>query len=273
MSPLAAPPLGLTVAGLDPSGGAGIIPDIATLRSLSVQPAAVAAAITVQNSQGVLRYQSLDPALVRDQVEAVLADMDAAAVKTGMLGSAENVRVVAELLAARPGIPLVVDPVLIASSGDRLAGQDLLEALHEHLLPRARVVTPNLDEAAALAGLDGPIRDRAGMSAAAARIAGAAGCAVLLTGGHGSEDTSADLLHRADGKETWLEVPRATGPAPRGTGCRHSAAVAAGLARGLDLCEAAARAQAYLAELLARPRLTPGRGAPHLDDLGGARES
>jgi len=270
MTPCDEPAVALTLAGLDPSGGAGILSDIATFRNLGLQPAAVVTAITVQNSKHAPRFEPVDPALVRDQAEAVLADFCVAAVKTGMLGSADNARAVAGLLAEYPDLPLVVDPVLAASSGDALAGEGAKDVLCAVLLPRATVVTPNLEEAAALAGLSKSIRDRDGMSAAAATIAGSAGCAVLLKGGHlEGDDEAADLLRLADGSESWHAVRRVPGPSPRGTGCRHSAALAAGLAQGLDIPDAAAHAQRYLAELLARPRLRPGRGAPHLDDLGG----
>lgn len=259
------PPVVVTVAGLDPSGGAGILADVATFRALACQPSAVAASLTVQDSRGVRRYEPVPPALVRDQLQALLEDLAVAAIKTGMLGSADNARAVADVLAEHPGIPLVVDPVLAASTGDALAREGLADALRIALLPRATVVTPNLDEAAALTEGVGGV-DRSAMQEAARRIE-AYGCSALITGGHLADDAAADLLRPAGGDEHWLEQPRVSGPAPRGTGCRHSAALAAGLARGCALLDAAREAQQYLASLLARPHLTPGGGAPHLDDL------
>ena len=259
-----APPVCLSVAGLDPSGGAGLLADVLTIRACGGQPAAVATALTVQDSRGAHRFEPAPVTLLRDQLTVLLADLPVAVVKTGMLGQVATVEMLAEVLTTAPDLPLVVDPVLGASAGVSLAQPGLASAIREVLLPRATVVTPNLAEAAALTG-GPPITEPAGMRAAAQALT-EHGCTALITGGH-LEGVATDLLRLAGGQELWFPRGRVPGPDPRGTGCRHSAALATALARGCDLARAAGEAQEYLARLLARPRLTPGRGAPHLDDL------
>jgi hydroxymethylpyrimidine/phosphomethylpyrimidine kinase len=222
----------LTIAGSDSGGGAGIQADLKAFAAARVYGMSAIVALTAQNTVGVTAVHELPPEFVVEQLDAVFSDLGADAVKTGMLFSRRIVEAVAGYLAAHP-VPLVVDPVMVASSGARLLQDDAVEALVHDLLPLAAVVTPNLMEARALAG-DG------GRPELAERIVALGAPAVIVTGGHGDP-----VDHLFDGREhVEISVPRHDSGATHGAGCTHSATLAALLARGLTLVEAAHAAAA-----------------------------
>lgn len=245
------PPIILSIAGSDPSGGAGIQADIKTIASLGGYAAAAVTAITVQHTCGVASVEYLPPELVAQQAEAVIEDMHPAAVKIGMTGTAQTVRAVADVLRrwAQPNV--VLDPVLIATSGRTLTRRDAVEAMCAELLPLCRVVTPNLDEAALLVGY--PIGSVAEMAEAAAALSRRYGCAVLVKGGHLAGKVSPDLL--ADGDQLWeFSGERIESRNLHGTGCTLSSAIATWLARGESLSESVRRAKEYLERAIAAAR-------------------
>jgi hydroxymethylpyrimidine/phosphomethylpyrimidine kinase len=222
----------LTIAGSDSGGGAGIQADLKAFAAARVYGMSAIVALTAQNTVGVTAVHELPPEFVVEQLDAVFSDLGVDAVKTGMLFSRRIVEAVAGYLAAHP-VPLVVDPVMVASSGARLLQDDAVEALVHDLLPLAAVVTPNLMEARALAG-DG------GRPELAERIVALGAPAVIVTGGHGDP-----VDHLFDGREhVEISVPRHDSGATHGAGCTHSATLAALLARGLTLVEAAHAAAA-----------------------------
>jgi hydroxymethylpyrimidine/phosphomethylpyrimidine kinase len=252
-------PIALSVAGSDPSGGAGIQADLKTFAAFEVYGAAVLTCATAQNTTGVRATGELPVELIAAQLDAVLDDLAVGAVKTGMLGRAEIVAVVAERL-ARARLPLVVDPVMVATSGDALLADGGVAALRERLLPLARLVTPNLAEASVLCGR--PVRSLADMREAARQIADLGPRAVLVKGGHLAGAACDVLLD--DGALHELAAERiASGPL-HGSGCTLSAAIAAGLARGDALAEAVARAKHYVHDAI-RGALRVGQGARPLD--------
>jgi hydroxymethylpyrimidine/phosphomethylpyrimidine kinase len=242
----------LTIAGSDPSGGAGIQADLKTFHRFGVYGAAVPTLITVQNSVRVSRVEVLDAGLVREQIEAVVDDIPPDAVKTGALGSAEIVRVVAR---AAEGwrIPLVVDPIVLSTHGPALLAGDAVKALRDELLPRATLLTPNVPEAEALSGVRIAHDDDVRRAACRLRELGAR--AVLIKGGH-REGNAADILF--DGLE-WREfaAPRIDTRHTHGTGCTYSAAIAALLARGEMLVNAVGAAKRFVHEAI---RTSPGLG-------------
>jgi len=245
-------PVALTIAGSDPSGGAGIQADLKTFHQFGVYGEAVVALLTVQNTTRVSRVQPTPVDLVLEQIEAVLEDIPPNAAKTGALGTAEIVEAVAAA-AERFRFPLVVDPVMVSKHGLPLAPASALRAFREHLLPRAALAMPNIPEAEALLGI--AIRNAEDMRRAALRIHEMGARAVLIKGGHREGDAT-DVLFDGDG---WREFP-----APRldtrnthGSGCTYSAAVTANLARGLELADAVARAKAFVHEAI---RTNPGLG-------------
>jgi hydroxymethylpyrimidine/phosphomethylpyrimidine kinase len=245
-------PVALTIAGSDPSGGAGLQADLKTFHQFGVYGEAVPTLITVQNSLRVSRVEVLAAELVREQIEAVLEDIPPAAAKTGALGSAEIVRVVARA-AGSWSFPLVVDPVMVSKHGRRLLAEAAAEALCEELLPRAALVTPNVPEAEAITGIT--IRTAADLRRAACRMREMGARAVLIKGGHGQEGAT-DWLW--DGSE-WREfaAPRLETRHTHGTGCTYSAAIAAALARGEPLADAVAHAKRFIHEAI---RTNPGLG-------------
>jgi len=246
-------PVALTVAGSDPSGGAGIQADLKVFHQFGVYGEAAIAAITVQNSLGVSHVEPLAPSLVARQIRSVLEDIPPAAVKTGALGSAANVLAISGL-AREFGFPLVVDPVMTGSHGGTLLSDDALPALLDHLLPLATLVTPNLYEAFALTGID--ITGPSAMRAAAERIVSAGAKAVLVKGGH-LEGAPTDVL-LYDGQ--WFEFgsERIATSHTHGTGCVYSAAITAGLALGRSLPDAVKTARAWVTEAI---RTNPGLGS------------
>jgi len=246
-------PVALSIAGSDPSGGAGIQADLKTFHQFGVYGEAVITLLTVQNTVEVRRVQVLDPDLVAAQMEAVLEDIPPHAVKTGALGNAAVVRVVAATLLRFP-CNLVVDPVMISKHGAALMEKDAQERLIRDLLPLARLVTPNLHEAAALSGI--PVHDLKSMREAGRRILALGPKAVLVKGGH-LPGAAVDLL--MENAEEVLEYPgkRIDTPHTHGTGCTYSAAITAGLAAGLPLARAVARAKSFIAQAI---RGNPGLG-------------
>ena len=252
-------PVACTVAGSDSGGGAGIQADLKTFAACRVYGASAIVALTAQNTVGVRRVEAVSPAMVADQIDAVAEDLRPAAWKTGMLASAELVRLVAERLRAHRAAHLVVDPVMVAKSGDRLLAEDAVDALRSELLPLAEVVTPNLPEVEALTGI--AVRDRAGARAAAEALAAMGPRLVVVKGGHAPGETVVDLVLERDGGTAFeLEYPRVPGTSTHGTGCTFSAAIAAFLARGVPAPDAIASARAYLQQALLR---APGLGAGH----------
>jgi hydroxymethylpyrimidine/phosphomethylpyrimidine kinase len=246
------PPVALTIAGSDPSGGAGIQADLKTFHQFGVYGEAVITLLTIQNTLRVDRVECISCDVVAEQVAAVIEDIPPAAVKTGALGNADIVKVVAGLAAAF-SFPLVVDPVMISKHGTPLMAADAIEALARDLIPRAYLVTPNIPEAAALTGIE--IRDAWGVREAARRIASMGPCAVLVKGGH-MPGCATDLLwHRGECLE--FTAGRVDTVHTHGTGCTYSAAITAELARGTALDEAVRRAKAFITEAI---RTSPGLG-------------
>ena len=245
----------LAIAGSDSSGGAGVQADIKTITALGGYACTAITAITVQNTLGVQEISPLAASLVAAQARAVLEDIGADAIKIGMLGSLEVTESVAEVLADWPAIPLVLDPVMIAKGGAALCDARGLAALEAHLVPRAALLTPNAPEAAALTGLRVETLDDARRAAEALLRLGAA--AVLIKGGHIAGERVVDLLSTPRG-ETLFEGPRIDTRHTHGTGCTLASACATGLAQGLPLIDAVARAWAYVVEAI---RHAPGLGA------------
>ncbi|MDT8368120.1 MAG: bifunctional hydroxymethylpyrimidine kinase/phosphomethylpyrimidine kinase [Longimicrobiales bacterium] len=250
-------PIALTIAGSDSGGGAGIQADLKTFEAFGVFGTSVVTAVTAQNTRGVTAVHAVPGGVVRAQIDAVALDLRPAAVKLGMLASAALIETVAEGLDAHALGPVILDPVMVATSGDRLLDRDAESTLATLLLPRARLVTPNLDEASILAGF--PVTTPDEMEAAARTIAERGATAVLLKGGHLDADTLVDLLWEAGRVRRW-ERPRMRTRSTHGTGCTLSSAIAAGLARGTSLEDAVSRAIAYVQRAIAA---APGLGAGH----------
>ena len=239
----------LSVAGSDPGGGAGIQADLKTMAALGCYGMAAVTALTAQNTRGVTAVHVPPPEFVRAELDAIFADIRVDAVKVGMLATGDIVRAVARCLAARPHLPVVLDPVLVATSGDSLGAPDVVDAMVSHLLPLAAVVTPNLPEAARLAGTAVP-DDEDTMRAAAGALHARGARAVLVKGGHLAQGDAVDLL--SDGGE--IRVFRAARLATRnthGTGCTLSTAIACHLGRGLALADAVGAAKSYLTVAIA----------------------
>lgn len=251
----AAPPLAtrrpvvLTIAGSDSGGGAGIQADLLTMTALGAYGTTVLTCVTAQNLAGVSSVAALSPAEVAAQLEAVLTGFPVAAAKTGMLYSREIIDLVADRVERGGFPPLVVDPVMVATSGARLLREDAVAGYLERLLPRAALMTPNLDEAAVLLGR--PVAGEADMNDCARALFDLCGCPVLLKGGHLAGDP-VDLLW--DGREAYLWAgARIGGVNSHGTGCRLSAGIAARLGAGDSLPAAVAASRAHLRDALARP--------------------
>ena len=255
-------PVAMTIAGVDSSGGAGVVADLKTFEALGVWGAVAVTAVTAQNSQGITATHLVPPDVIAAQIAAVAGDVTVGAAKSGMLGSAAAVEAVAAAVEATGITRLVVDPVLVSKHDDRLLAADALAVLRVLLLPRATVLTPNLPEASALLGR--PVERRADMPEAAAALRALGVDTVLLKGGHLPEDQSSDdLLCGPDGSE-WLPGPRLPGPHTHGTGCVLSAAIAAYLARGADPAAACRRAKEFVTEAI-RAGGPLGRGIGPVD--------
>ena len=252
-------PVVLTIAGLDPSGGAGIVADIKTIATLGCFPAAALTSITFQNTTGVFGAEHQTAATLRAQVEPIVHDLEVAAAKTGMLPTAEIVAEVARLFAHENLPAPVVDPVVVATSGDVLIDDEAFEILKTKLFPLARVVTPNIPEAEKLAGFS--IQTEAEMRRAAEVIRSMGPRAVLVKGGHKEmrPGEALDVLLDENGfvefRSEYLDVGEV-----HGSGCTLSAAIAAGLGKGLTLAEAVGAAKKYVTDAIrSAPRI--GRGA------------
>ncbi len=249
-------PVALTIAGSDPSGGAGIQADLKTFHQFGVYGQAVITLVTVQNTVKVSRVDCLDPQLVQQQIEAVLEDIPPGAAKTGALGNSSIIEVVARMWSAST-IPLVVDPVMISKHGASLIAAEAQEALVRLLLPCATLVTPNLHEAAALAGF--PVDSLDSMKQAAERILSFGPKAVLVKGGHLS-GSATDVLF-SGGEFLVLDAVRSHTMHTHGTGCTYSAAITASLAAGMKLEDAVRRAKLFITEAIrANPGLGKGSG-------------
>jgi hydroxymethylpyrimidine/phosphomethylpyrimidine kinase len=251
--------IAVTIAGSDSGGGAGIQADLKTFSALGVYGASVIAALTAQNTRGVTGIHDVPADFVTAQIDAVFSDLAVNAVKIGMLARAPVIKAVADGLARWSMSKIVLDPVMVATSGDRLLAPDAVDVLKRLLIPRALVITPNLPEAAAL--LDAPVaRNETDMRRQAERLLAFGAKAVLMKGGHDTGPESADLLIDASG-ETRLATGRIATKNTHGTGCTLSSAIAAGLAKGLLLAEAVREAKAYVtAAIAAADKLTIGTG-------------
>lgn len=261
-------PVMLTLAGSDPSGGAGIQADLKTAAAFGVYGASVITALTAQNTTGVIDIHTPPLDFLRTQYTAVVTDLDIRAVKIGMLGSAELIAMVAELLDEFPVPAVVLDPVMVATSGDRLVSGDAAEAIRELIVPQATVVTPNAPEATELTGVD--VRDERSMIAAGAAIVDRGAGAALVKGGHLTGIEAVDVLVTTTGHRR-LASPRVDTPNTHGTGCTLSSAIAAGLTRGTPLAEAVEDAKDYLTRALrsgATQRLGAGSGPVDHSVLG-----
>ncbi len=256
--------IAVTIAGSDSGGGAGIQADLKTFSALGVYGASVITALTAQNTLGVQGIHDVPPAFIARQMDSVFSDLAVAAVKIGMLSQPAVIETVAAGLARHEARNIVLDPVMIATSGDRLLAPEAVATLKTALIPRALVVTPNLPEAAAL--LDEPVaEEEAAMRAQAERILGLGARAVLIKGGHAAGSESADILVDEAGVERFAS-PRLATRNTHGTGCTLSSAIAAGLATGLSLREAVAAAKAYISAAMAASehlRVGSGHGPVH----------
>lgn len=243
---MAKTPIALTIAGSDSSGGAGIQGDLKTFAALRVYGASVITALTAQNTRGVQGIHDVPPDFVTAQIDSVFADLDVGAIKIGMLSQPATIRAVAEGLRRYAGdLPVVLDPVMVATSGDRLISEEAVAALRDELMPLATLITPNLPEAAALLGEAAAGSENEAV-AQARKILAVGARAVLIKGGHAEGNESVDHLVVSDGTLRRFAAPRIVSTNSHGTGCTLSAAVAAGLAGRLDLVDAVARAKTYV---------------------------
>lgn len=245
----------LSIAGTDPSGGAGIQADLKTMTMNGVFAMSAITALVAQNTTGVKEIVEMSPAFLGAQIDAVFEDIPPNAVKIGMVASCELIEEIAERLRFYQARNIVVDPVMVATSGDRLISEEAVDTLKTCLFPLAAVATPNIPEAEILSGMT--IRDQEGIKTAAKQISDAYGCAVLLKGGHNINDAN-DYLY-ADGAGTWFYGTRIDNPNTHGTGCTLSSAIAANLAKGFDLPTSIWRSKDYLSGALGA-MLDLGRG-------------
>ncbi len=264
----------LTIAGSDSSGGAGIQADIKTIQALKLFATSAITAITAQNTLGVRSVQDILPDMVRDQIDAVFEDIRPDAVKIGMVSSAEIVSVIADALMRHGAQHVVVDPVMVATSGSELIRTDAITALEERLFPLAQVITPNVPEAEALSGMSIMCADDMVQAARviAEKVAPDGGVyrkpAVLVKGGHALDELegASDFLLDEDGEEVWLTAPRIDNPNAHGTGCTLSSAIACGLAKGLSVEESCRQAKAYISGALGAG-LDLGAGSGPMDHM------
>jgi hydroxymethylpyrimidine/phosphomethylpyrimidine kinase len=262
-------PRALTIAGSDPSGGAGIQADLKTFTVFGVYGMSVLTALTAQNTGGVSGIHAVPAAFVRRQIDAVASDIGADATKTGMLPTAEIVRTVAAAVREHRLAPLVVDPVMIAGSGDALCDEDTRDALLHDLIPLATLVTPNTHEATVLT--DVAIRSVADMRRAARVLIGRGVRTVLVKGGHLADGDAVDVLD--DGQDVReLRAPRLQTPHTHGTGCQLSAAITAGLAAGLPLLAAVEQAKQFITVAI-RNGLPIGHGSGPANPLAWPRRT
>lgn len=253
----------LSIAGSDSSGGAGIQADIKTIAAHGLYAETVLTALTAQNTTGVSEVVAVDPAFVEAQMDAVFDDIRPDAVKIGMVSSAAIIEGIAERLIAHKARHIVVDPVMVATSGSRLINSEAVAALKERLIPLADVLTPNMPEAAVLCGF--PVEDEEDMERAALYLAARGKGVVLVKGGHRS-DTADDVLAGAGSTLVWLRAPRIATANTHGTGCTLSSAIACGLAEGYDIATSVRRAKDYVYGALSS-KLDLGRGSGPIDHM------
>lgn len=258
-------PRALSIAGSDSGGGAGIQADLKTFSALGCFGMTAVTAVTVQNTEGVTGYEALSPSLVAEQVRAVASDIGVDAAKTGMLASAAIVEAVADAISSTGISALVVDPVFVSKHGHRLLDADAVGALRTGVVPLAMVVTPNLPEAAGLAGMD-DVSTRGDMERAAAAILELGPRSVLVKGGHLDGGGASDLFASAAGDREWLEGERIDSPNTHGTGCVLSAAITARLAHGDPLDVAVRAGKAFVTEAI-RHSLAIGSGIGPVNPL------
>lgn len=246
----------LTIAGSDCSGGAGIQADLKTMTMNGVYAMSAITALTAQNTTGVRAIQESTPEFLEQQLDAIFEDIFPNAVKIGMVSSSELIRVIADRLRYHKAKNVVVDPVMVATSGSSLMKTDAVQTLIEEILPISSLVTPNIPEAQVLSGLT--VESREEMISTAKFIGDTYGCAVLLKGGHSINDAN-DLLY-TNGEIVWFEGKRIHTPNTHGTGCTLSSAIAANLAKGFDLAESVRRAKKYISAALDK-QLDLGQGS------------
>ena len=246
----------LTIAGSDCSGGAGIQADLKTMLANGVYGMSAITALTAQNTTGVAAIMNVTPELLGQQLDCIFTDIFPDAVKIGMVSDKDLIRMIAQKLRQYQPKHVVVDPVMVATSGARLIADDAVEVLQQELFPLATVLTPNIPEAEVLLGEN--IASKEGMEKAAEEIGRQYGCGVLCKGGHSINDAN-DLLYQ-DGKVTWFAGKRINNPNTHGTGCTLSSAIAANLAKGCELAEAVRLAKEYISGALAA-MLDLGKGS------------
>ena len=246
----------LTIAGSDCSGGAGIQADLKTMLANGVYGMSAITALTAQNTTGVAAIMNVTPEFLRQQLDCIFTDIFPDAVKIGMVSDKDLIRMIAQKLRQYQPKHVVVDPVMVATSGARLIADDAVEVLQQELFPLATVLTPNIPEAEVLLGEN--IASKEGMEKAAEEIGRQYGCGVLCKGGHSINDAN-DLLYQ-DGKVTWFAGKRINNPNTHGTGCTLSSAIAANLAKGCELAEAVRLAKEYISGALAA-MLDLGKGS------------
>ncbi len=255
----------LTIAGSDSSGGAGIQADLKTFSAIGCYGMSVITALTAQNTQGVSGIHAVPPAFAVEQIDAVLSDIGADAIKIGMLYSAELIEAVATALKRHAAQKIVLDPVMVAQSGDKLLQDDAVDAIKTYLMPMAEVVTPNLPEAEVLTGQT--IQSRQNVESTARVLAKHGSRSILIKGGHGDDNQSTDLLYLA-GKDhpVWLTAERIQTRNNHGTGCTLSSAIAAYLAQGHDIEKAVQKAKAFMNQAIAAGadyKIGSGHGPVH----------
>lgn len=253
-------PVAMTIAGSDSGGGAGIQADLKTFAALGVYGCSAISSLTAQNTCGVQGVLTIPPDFVQAQIRSVLDDIPVGALKTGMLANADIIRAVAAVLDEYPAIPLVLDPVMVATSGDRLLAKEAIASLIQDLFPRATLITPNLLEAAALLD-EAPAENLADMRSQAERLRALGAAGVLIKGGHGSGEQAIDVLLLDDHYEEF-PAPRLATRNTHGTGCTLASAIAAGLAKGFSTRAAVAAAKIYIHQALTHGQhLQLGKGS------------
>ena len=249
-------PIALTIAGSDSGGGAGMQADLKTFAALGVYGTSAVTCITAQNPERIVGIQGCESSVLGAQMAAVFAELPPRAVKTGMMYSAENIRQAAFFLRRCKKLPLIVDPVMVSTSGTPLLEPEAFECLKDELLPLATLITPNLDEARALCGC--PINEPEDLRTAARLLRQQFRCAVLVKGGHLSGAKNAMDIFYDGTTELLLSAPFVRGVHTHGTGCTYSAAITAYCARGCDLPEAVTKAKEYITQAIARSRRAAG---------------
>ena len=247
----------LTIAGSDSSGGAGIQADIKTMTANGVYAMSAITALTAQNTTGVTSIMEATPQFLAEELDCIFTDIYPDAIKTGMVASTDLIEVIADKLTAYKAKNIVVDPVMVATSGARLISEDAISTLKSKLLPLAKVITPNMPEAEVLSEMQ--IKSEADMEKAAKIICDRLGCSVLLKGGHQLNDAN-DLLWQKDEQATWFMGKRIDNPNTHGTGCTLSSAIASNLAKGYDLKTSVKYAKNYISGALAAG-LNLGKGS------------